>query len=132
MTQKTHDEVMTVARNPERVENSFPYVAPRTDIHETSHQYVLFVEMPGVPREGFRLSLEHDNLIVEGRTKPNDTGEILLSEIPKRNFRRMFRLGRYADPNRVDASWENGHLIIRIEKKETAKPYEIEITFNQP
>lgn len=132
MTLKTYDEVMTGSRHLLRVENDYPYVAPRTDMHETSNQYVLIVEMPGVPREGFRLYLENDNLTVEGRTKLSVTGETLLNEIPKRNFRRVFRLGRHADPNRIDAKWEDGHLVIRIDKKETAKPHEIEITFNQP
>lgn len=129
MTERTYTEVRTEPRGMMRYDNDYAFVSPRVDIGESEDSYDLAIEMPGVPREGFRVKLESGDLVVEGRMQLTQPSELLFSEIPKRNYRRVFRLGRYADSERISARWDSGILYVSIAKKDEAKKHEIEITF---
>ncbi|MCK6542161.1 Hsp20/alpha crystallin family protein [bacterium] len=111
-------------------ENNYYYIQPRTDIRENKDSYLLYVEMPGVRKDGLTVTLQNGNLVIEGKMGLNEEGSVIREEIPKRNYHRVFRLTNRVDPNKIEARWQDGFLILSVGKKEELKPREIAINFN--
>ncbi len=79
------------------VRNNYYYVHPRCDIREAADHYTLIVEMPGVNKDMLSVSIGGGNLIIDAQMKIEDSGTLILAEIPKRNYRRTFSLGESID-----------------------------------
>ena len=86
--------------------------------------------MPGVRKDGLTVTLQNGNLVIEGKMGLNEEGSVIREEIPKRNYHRVFRLTNRVDPNKIEARWQDGFLILSVGKKEELKPREIAINFN--
>ena len=123
-------EVKTDQRELVRNENNYYYVQPRCDIRETKDHYHLLLEMPGVNKETLSVQVKNNQLLIDGKMSMDEDGALIRSEIPKRNYRRVFTLGKTVDSQNVDAKWKDGILILKLIKKEEAKPREIKINFN--
>ncbi len=52
---------------------------------------------------------------------------VYASERPLGSFRRVIALPEDADPNRVDATYRNGVLKVRVEKRESSRPRRITV-----
>lgn len=109
----------------------YTYCAPRVEIREAEDRFWVAAEMPGVARDGLSVRIENGHLVVEGRMVANETGQVLLAEIPRRHYYRRFRLGPALDVDRIEARCENGILHVSIAKSEQSKARLIDITFNQ-
>jgi HSP20 family protein len=113
----------------QKVDNHFQYVYPRCEIRESSDDYIVIVEMPGVNKDGLSVTVNSAKLTVEGKMTMESPGALIRSEIPRRNYRRTFVLTEMADTGNIQATWKDGLLVLHIGKKEAAKPHEIEIKF---
>lgn len=130
MSTKVQDEVKT-ATAPVAYENQFAFITPRADIHESENEYTVFAEMPGVSRSSLKVELENGHLVIEGKMADLRTsGTILVEEIFKRNYRRIFRLTDQIDTDGIQARWQDGILHVTLNKKESQKPREIAIHYN--
>jgi HSP20 family protein len=97
-------------------------ILPRVDISDTDREYVVEADLPGVKEGDLDISVSKDGLLtIKGKRESFD-------EQKKRNYYRMERsygsferiiaLPDNCDSNKVDASFQNGILSIKIPKKE--------------
>jgi len=105
------------------------WVAPKTNIYETTDNYFLTTDMPGVSRENIKVELERGSLIVMGRIDYESitTRKFILQENEVGNFYRKFNLSDSVDSNKIDARFENGQLVVILPKHERVKPKTITI-----
>jgi HSP20 family protein len=119
--------MMNLAKN----SSSCAYV-PITDIYETKNEYVLKMEMPGLTKEELDITLDNDQLEVKGQVVNNtpEGKEKAHGEYAVGEYYRKFKLGNDIDRESVNASLENGVLVLKLQKHEKAKPKKIDIQVN--
>jgi HSP20 family protein len=104
------------------------YALPACAISEEEGIVTIRVEMPGVPRESLEVRIEGNGLAVAGeRPAPAPKGKYILRERRAQAFRKLFTLDDSISREAVDASLENGVLVLKLRVKEAAKPRRIEI-----
>jgi HSP20 family protein len=102
------------------------YVAPYVGIDSTDSGYVLYAEMPGVNRDGIKITVEDGNLVLIGQRQPFSVhGEPLHRETRQLSYRRVYELDPSIDANRISASIEQGILKVTLPKAENLKPRRI-------
>jgi len=103
-------------------------IAPACSISEDSGVVTVTLEMPGVPKEGFEVKIEGNELSVVGEKRAYDErGRYILRERRSGSYRKVFTLDDTISRDKVDASLVDGILTIKLEVKEAAKPRRIEI-----
>lgn len=96
---------------------------PALDLTETEKEFVIRVEVPGVPRENLDVHLEGEILTLTGHREKNirETNEnILWEEREAGKFLRTIRLPKAVEPTRIEATFHEGMLTVRLPKAETA------------
>jgi HSP20 family protein len=98
------------------------YVAPYVDIESTDSSYVLHAEMPGVDRDGIRITVDDGNLVLLGQRQPlSASGELLHRETRQLSYRRVYELDPSIDANKISARIEQGILTVTLPKAESLK-----------
>lgn len=100
------------------------------DAYRSGDEFVIHFDLPGVDPQAIDLDIERNVLTVRaerGAAAP-EGAELIASERTAGKFSRQLFLGESLDSERVDASYENGVLTLRIPVAEQAKPRKIEIT----
>jgi len=103
---------------------------PPTDVCEDKNGLEITMELPGVRAEDVKLSLENNVLTVRGEKRQDSeerTDRVHRFERSYGMFERSFALPSTVDPDKVDARYENGVLVINIPKAERARPREIPV-----
>lgn len=102
---------------------------PPVDVKETDNELTLFVELPGIKKEGIDISLENGVLTVSGERRFDAENQESFRRVERvyGKFSRSFRVPRDVDGSRVQASFENGVLQLELPKVEAAKPRQIKI-----
>jgi HSP20 family molecular chaperone IbpA len=113
-----------VTRNPDS------YVTPLTDIYETEESLNVVVDLPGVEKEGLKISVEKGILTIEGKVKSSIEKNYLFREYEASNFFRQFELTDSIDQENIEAELKNGILQLNLPKAEEQKPRNIEVKFN--
>lgn len=105
------------------------YFQPPVDIYENSDTIVLLADMPGVTPDGLDVNLEHDQLTVEGRVRPDDYQGLkpLHVEYGVGGYFRRFTLGEHIDRDGIKAQLKHGVLELRLPKAERAKARKISV-----
>jgi HSP20 family protein len=95
--------------------------SPRIDISENDKSILIDAEVPGVPKENLKITLQDNILTIEGEKKK-------VSEEKEKNyyreercfgkFKRSFTLPVEVDSDNVDASFRDGTLAIKLNKLE--------------
>ena len=119
--QRFYDDIPSVNNH---MQESF---SPRIDISESENIIQLNAEIPGVPKENLKITLQDNILTIEGEKKK-------LSEEKEKNFFREERLyGKFkksftlpieVDSEDVDAKFTNGILEIVLKKVEPKEEQE--------
>jgi HSP20 family protein len=102
-----------------------------TDVSEDANALQITMELPGVRSEDVRLSLENNILTIRGekRQELDENNErVHRFERVYGVFERTFALPSTVDPDRIEARFENGVLVVRIPKAERARPREIQVS----
>jgi HSP20 family protein len=105
-------------------------LAPALDLNETDGEYVITVELPGVCKEDVTVEMTEGVLTVRGQKKSEREEKKERSRWVERSygsFSRSFMLPANATPDRIDASYKDGILTLRIGKREETKPKTIAI-----
>lgn len=102
------------------------------DLVEHTDEMVLTAELPGVEPDNVDVTLEGNVLTISGekvdhRAEQEDEGRYHLFERRWGRFSRSFVLPRSVDRDKVNASFENGVLKVRVGKTEAARTRRIEI-----
>lgn len=101
---------------------------PRFDVAETSEEIVLWGDVPGVTQESLDLRFEKGELVIHGRVAPRQTEKQLCSgEYGIGDFYRTLSISEAIDVDKISAELKNGVLVIRLPKRDSAKPRRISV-----
>lgn len=88
------------------------YARPPVDIYSTESEIVVVADVPGVRKADLQITLERDELIIEGRIAGRREAE---SALPW-GYHRRFKLRTAFDRERIQASLEEGILRVTLPK----------------
>ncbi len=97
-------------------------VTPRTDLVETPERFLLYMDLPGVPRDRISVRMTDGTLTVTGIPEqvPPRGRKILRSEVGHAAFQRHIRLSEEVmDTSSISARLDNGVLSVTIPKRRT-------------
>ena len=104
---------------------------PAVDIFETKdREYVVKAELPDMKREDINVTFENGVLTLTGERKSafeQGDGTFHRSERAYGRFTRLFTLPATVDGNRINASYKDGVLTVRVPQREEAKPRQIAV-----
>ena len=125
------DEALGASAFPEQGSVITSTLFAPTDVSEDASALQVTMELPGVRPEDVRLSLENNILTIRGekRQELDENNErVHRFERVYGVFERTFALPNSVDPDRIEARFENGVLVVRIPKAERARPREIRVS----
>ena len=100
------------------------------DAYRNGDEFVIVFDLPGVDKDAIDIDIERNVLTVRAERRPIDFGEqakAALTERPFGVFSRQMFLGDALDTDRIDATYQNGVLALRIPIAEKAKPRKITV-----
>lgn len=97
--------------------------SPNVDVHETQDSLLFFVEMPGVDPSSVEVTIEKDQLILQGKFGEGivEKGKPLFLEFQEGNYYRKFTIGKAIDSENAKATVKNGFLELLVPKVEPKK-----------
>jgi HSP20 family protein len=96
------------------------WFAPRSDASAMEEYYEINVELPGVKPEDVEVAVHDNSLIVRGekRFEREEKGRTyFFSEREYGAFQRTFRLPADADSDKIDATYSDGILCLKVAKQ---------------
>ncbi len=106
-------------------------VYPAVNLYENADGFVLTAELPGMKLEDIELAVQGNRLTVRGERKISypDDGHTNLHrrERPTGHFRRAVELPVAIDSEKVEASYRNGVLLVKLPKHAAHRPRRIEV-----
>jgi HSP20 family protein len=104
---------------------------PRADLVESEEDYKVLLELPGLNKDDFNISLSEGLLTVSGEKKVESGKEkdhtYRLFERYSGDFHRSFELPEDVNEKGIEADYNNGVLTVRLPRSKKAKPREIPI-----
>ena len=104
--------------------------APAVDIFETEKELVLTAEVPGIDEKDIEIKIEDNTLSLKGERKfEKETKEENYHRIERSygSFFRAFALPNSIDPEKIQATHENGVLKITMPKRDELQPRKVKI-----
>jgi HSP20 family protein len=104
--------------------------APAVDVSETDDEYIVAAELAGLKPEDATVELHDGILTIRGEKKLERDEKKEHARYVERVFGafvRSFSLPQNADAEKIQASFKDGVLTLRIPKREEAKPRTINI-----
>lgn len=125
-TQNEENQIVKreVTREPES------YITPVTDIYEEDNGLYMMVDLPGVEKDGLKLSVEEDILTIEGHVTQPENKEYLIREYEPSNYYRQFELSEAVDQENINAELKNGVLNVFLPRAKAIQPRTIEVKFS--
>jgi len=99
----------------------FALSTPAVNILEFEDHFELHLAAPGLAKQDFQIQIENGSLVItaEKKTEQAETQpRFTRREFAYQGFRRSFHLDDQIDLEKIDASYEQGVLNIRLPKKE--------------
>jgi len=102
---------------------------PPVNVGTTPEEIDVYLFAPGVDPTSLDISLQNNVLTVSGERRiiREEGASYYRKERFDGEFRRVMTLPEDVDPDRVDATYKDGVLHIRIERKESSKPRQIKV-----
>jgi len=100
------------------------------DAYRNGDELLVAFDLPGVSPEAIEIDVERDVLTVKAERRPlhvDDGAQVQISERPLGVFSRQLFLGDALDAERIQASYDNGVLLLRIPVAERAKPRKVAV-----
>jgi HSP20 family protein len=101
------------------------------DVTRTADELVVEATLPGIKPEDVEITVEDGTLSIRGEfreQRKQGEGESLVQEIRRGTFSRAVTLPNGLEPDKAQATFENGVLTLRIPKAESVKPKQIRIS----
>lgn len=100
---------------------------PPVNLIESKESYTIELSAPGFDKDDFKIELDNFNLSVSLNIddKLNESVQYTKREYNYSSFKRSFKLAKYSDIKKIDASYVNGILTIQIPKTKEAIPLPI-------
>jgi len=99
------------------------YARPAVDIYSTESEMVVLADMPGVRKADLEITVERDELAIEGKIAGRREAE---SALPW-GYHRRFKLRTAFDRERINASLREGILRVTLPKAATEQPRKIAV-----
>lgn len=103
-------------------------ISPSVDVYEYEDNLVVEIEAPGIKKEDMKITLEDNILTVEGEKKhhinENENIKCFRAERTFGGFKRSFTLPVDVDPDQTKAKFEDGVLIINLQKVDVTQTKE--------
>jgi HSP20 family molecular chaperone IbpA len=99
------------------------YTRPAVDIYSTDSEMVVLADMPGVQKDDLELTLEKEELVIEGRAAGREEAE---SALPW-GYHRRFRLRTNFDRDRIRAGIRGGVLRVVLPKAAGERPQSVPV-----
>ena len=102
---------------------------PATDIIETDNEILLTADMPGVDEKYIHVTLENNQLTIEGTVTEQSHGEhrLVYSEYEQGDFYRVFTINDMIDREKIRANYKDGVLQLTLPKAEKSKTRQITV-----
>jgi len=112
-----------------KIEKIDRHYEPEVDIYETENEIVCIFDMPGTKKDKIKVNFEKSRLTVEAEAIDyiNKKWSVINEEYRIYNYKRMLTFADVIDPNKIEASYEDGVLKVVLHKKQEVKPKAIEI-----
>ena len=97
---------------------------PAVNTSESADWYHVEMAAPGLKKEDFKITVDRNLLTISYQATEESTNKekrYAKREFSFTSFVRSFSLPELADPNKIDATYENGILRVDIGKREEAK-----------
>lgn len=102
------------------------------DITSSNDALIVDAALPGIAPEDVEITVEDGTLTIHAETrserKEAEDGQTLISEIRRGSVSRAVALPSGLEPDKAEATFENGVLHLRIPKAEAVKPRQIRIS----
>lgn len=95
---------------------------PAANVLEQPDAYLIEMAVPGYDKKNISIELEKNELSISGKHPEKKQDAYTYMEFGMGDFRRNFVLPQAADPEKVEASFRDGILSVRIGKREEAIP----------
>jgi HSP20 family protein len=106
----------------ERVEKTASTFMPKANIIELEKEYLIELAVPGYSKKDFELNVEDDTLKIsahkEIQKEDKEDDKLLHSEFYIQDFERSFTLSKNIDTDKIEASYNDGIMKVKIPKKE--------------
>lgn len=106
-----------------------PGTFPAVNVASSADSVSVYVFAPGIDASSLEITLQQNVLTVDGRREaaPDSNATHYRNERFEGSFRRVIALPDDVDPQKVEATYRDGIVEIRIERQAAAKPRRIEI-----
>ena len=104
--------------------NNLYGILPAVNVVESEDELRIEVAAPGLKKENFKLSVNHNRLTISAATETNQEdhhGKYTRREFNYGSFERTFTFPLSVDTNKIGASYVDGVLHIALPKREEAK-----------
>jgi HSP20 family protein len=104
--------------------------SPAVDVAELDDRYEVKLELPGVPKDDVKISLEGDHLTVRGEKRQEKESKGKNYHRVERSygaFQRSFTLPAHVRSEKVEAAFTDGVLTVTLPKAEEARPKQIDV-----
>ena len=101
------------------------------DVTTDADSLTIEAALPGIRPDDVDITVENGTVTISGKTaseRKAEEGSYLLQEIRRGTFSRSVTLPNGLEPDKADATFENGVLRLRIPKAEQLKPRQIKIS----
>ncbi len=100
----------------------------RCSICEEEGKIIVKLEMPGVTKENLDINIDNNQLEIVGKREESELeGNYLVHERRFGDYYQLYTIDETVDRNKIDATLENGMLIVTLHLKEAEKPKKIEV-----
>jgi len=109
---------------------------PPVDTYESEHAFVIEADLPGLHQENLDVHFEQGTLTITGRRGPTlpaaEHGKLRVYAAERLSgaFSRSIRLPEYVDGEKIEATYANGVLTVRVPKLAAARPRKINVAVN--
>ncbi|WP_251864900.1 Hsp20/alpha crystallin family protein [Achromobacter sp. Marseille-Q4962] len=102
---------------------------PPVDIFEDANGITLLADLPGVSKDRLNISIDADELLIEGEASVEVPADIRLvhGELRAPLFRRAFTLSQELDRDKISANLKHGVLRLHIPRLQKAQPRQIPV-----
>ena len=103
------------------------YVLP-VDILETEDAYQLYATVAGLTQEDVEVTFDSGMLTITAKATPLHTqGRWIRQERPWGELKRTLQMPKEVEASKIEATFENGVLMVRVPKAAAAKPVRIAV-----
>jgi HSP20 family protein len=106
-----------------------PGTFPGVNVAASGDAVTVYIFAPGVDAKALEISLQQNVLSVSGQREVAQAPEATYYRNERFGgaFRRVIALPEDIDPDKVDASYRDGIVEIRLQRRESSKPRQIQI-----